>query len=194
MTAERRRTKARQAPGSMPRRPLGSSDGPGAGDAIRAVEELVQGDVVHRAVENCFDLVQQPFVGNEASRTTRERLRREEGLRTVRVERATAQGSEVVASRPRRRLPRGWRRSGRQDGDVAKAISWNRLTRRAVASRSPAVARETSSASRSAPASWARARVMQERPVEDSGRYQEHPWRPTTDSSRAPALLRLRRP
>src|SRR5262245_15450216 len=86
MTAERGRTKARQAPGSMPRRPLGSSDGPGADDAIRAVEELVQGDVVHRAVENCFDLVQQPFAGNEASRTTRERLRREEGLREVRLQ------------------------------------------------------------------------------------------------------------
>src|SRR5262249_22189138 len=61
-------------------------NGPGAGAAIRAVEELVQGDLIHCAVENCFDLVQQAVARNEATRATRERLRREEGLREVRLQ------------------------------------------------------------------------------------------------------------
>src|SRR5262245_49576955 len=65
---------------------LGWSDGPAAGAVIRVVEELVQRGVVHHAVENCFDLVEQPFARNEATRATRERLRREEGLREVRLE------------------------------------------------------------------------------------------------------------
>src|SRR5262245_33675429 len=78
---------------------------------------------------------------------------------------------------------------------VANARSWNRVTRRAVASRSPAAARPTSSGSRSDRAWWVRARLIPEkdpsRPPEDTKSILR--W-PRTDSPPAPALLRLRRP